>query len=106
MRKQKHAIGYCGYCKAVQVGLGIQVSCIWGGQSRQTSYVRSLLEMSSRWCIGDCYVVSVGETSVAEYIIRQGDKVEKTKKLKQENVSTLLLIQSLGCNEIGPISRN
>lgn len=43
---------------------------------------------------------------MAEYIIRQGDKVEKTKKLKQENVSTLLLIQSLGCNEIGPISRN
>lgn len=22
MRKQKHAIGYCGYCIAVQIGLG------------------------------------------------------------------------------------
>ena len=46
MRNQKHAIGYCG--KAGQIGLWVQVNCIWGGQSRKTLYVRSLLEMSSK----------------------------------------------------------
>lgn len=43
---------------------------------------------------------------MAEYIIRQGDKVETTKKLKQGSVSTLSQLQSLGYNEIGPVSRN
>lgn len=43
---------------------------------------------------------------MAEYIIRQGDKVETTKKLKQGSVSTLSQLQSLGYNEVGPVSRN
>ena len=43
---------------------------------------------------------------MAEYIIRQGDKVETTKKLKQGSLSTLSQLQSLGYNEIGPVSRN